>query len=239
MPRQSRTVASLLALSLLLVLVPFGSPARAEQAGARVYQVMLTNLSPNQPLSPPILVTHDDGIQIFAIGEKASDGIQAIAEYGNNKILAEALSASSGVDDVVATDMPLHRVGGLGSSTMSVTVMSRAGADRLSIASMLACTNDGFVGFDSIRLSPTFTPVTLYATSYDAGTEENTQLWTHLPGGCNVIGPMPIPADDMNLHDPMADVISVHGGIITGRGDLGAAFAWSDPTLMITVQRVE
>lgn len=229
----------ILAAALLAIPVAGQHAAQAEQAGARVYEVTFTNLSVSQPLSPPLLVTHDAEAQIFAVGEPATPGLQAIAENGNNRVLAEALQGLSGVDDIVATEMPLHRVGGDGSTTMTVTVMAHGNADRLSLASMLACTNDGFVGVDGVRLPRTFTANTIYASAYDAGTEANSQLWQDLPGGCNLIGPVPTAPDQMNRHPATTEPVHVHPGITPGVGDLSNEFAWTDPTLMISVRRVE
>jgi hypothetical protein len=113
------------------------------------------------------------------------------------------------------------------------------GADRLSVATMLGCTNDGFTGLSSVPLSRSMMPVTYYGSAYDAGTERNNQMWSSLADGCNALGPAPRDADGQNMRDVTDEPISMHPGIMPGVGDLGQEFAWHDAVVKITVQRVE
>jgi hypothetical protein len=113
------------------------------------------------------------------------------------------------------------------------------GADRLSVAMMLGCTNDGFTGLSSVPLSRSMAPVTYFGAAYDAGTEKNNQMWTSLADGCNALGPSPRDPDGMNDRDLTDEPISMHPGIMPGVGDLGQEFAWHDAVVKITVQRVE
>jgi hypothetical protein len=113
------------------------------------------------------------------------------------------------------------------------------GADRLSVAMMLGCTNDGFTGVSSVPLSRSMMPVTYYGAAYDAGTERNNQLWTSLADGCNALGPSPRDPDGRNDRDLTDEPVSMHPGIMPGVGDLGPEFAWHDAVVKITVQRVE
>lgn len=52
-------------------------------AGPMTYRVTLRNLSAYQPISPPVVVTHAQGMHLFRTGHTASPGIEAIAEDGN------------------------------------------------------------------------------------------------------------------------------------------------------------
>ena len=123
-------------------------------------------------------------------------------------------------------------------STVTLRIESH-GADRLSVAMMLGCTNDGFTGLSSVPLSPSMVPVTYYGAAYDAGTERNNQMWTSLADGCNALGPAPRDPDGQNARDLTDEPISMHAGIMPGVGDLGQEFAWTDAVVKITVQRVE
>ncbi|CAN0593867.1 unnamed protein product, partial [Laminaria digitata] len=49
------------------------------------------------------------------------------------------------------------------------------------IASVSVNTNDAFVGIDAVPLSKKYS-ATLYPPAYDAGTEENNELCSHIPG---------------------------------------------------------
>jgi phosphohistidine swiveling domain-containing protein len=237
--RQGRLLTAIaLAATIAVSGLSWTSPARAEQAGVAVYQVTVTNMASGQLLSPPLLVTHSTDFELFAVGERALDGVRIVAEEGNNAPLAAAVGAMTGVDVVVATKDPIHRVGGPGSSSMTMTIESH-GADRLSLAMMLGCTNDGFTGLNSIKLSRSFVAATYYATGYDAGTEMNDQLHTHIPEGCAALGPGGVAPDGMNLRSATDEIISMHPGVTLGQGDLTELYTWPEPVAKITVQRVE
>jgi hypothetical protein len=214
-----------------------GGPARAQDA-ARVYEVTISNLAEGQLLSPRVLATHGHDYTLFEVGERASEGVWTVAEQGNPTTLAEQLRSTPEIDAMVVADGPVHRVNGPGPSTMTLRIESH-GADRLSLAMMVGCTNDGFTGLSAVPLSRSMVPATYYAPAYDAGTETNTQRWADLPDGCNALGPAPLAADGMNARVLTDAPIQMHPGIEPGRGDLTEAFAWSDPVVKITVQRVE
>jgi hypothetical protein len=213
------------------------APTNAQMAN-RVYDVTITNLTTGQLLSPPVLATHGSDYAVFEVGEKASEGIWTVAEQGNPMKLAEQLRASPEIASVAVADGPVHRIGGPGESTMTLRIESH-GADRLSVAMMLGCTNDGFTGLSSVPLSRSMAPVTYYGAAYDAGTERNNQLWSSMPDGCNALGPSPRDADGQNSRDLTDEPITMHAGIVPGVGDLGQPFAWGDAVVKVTVQRVE
>jgi hypothetical protein len=225
------------ALLVAAVAPAFATPA--DQGGVRTYRVSMTNMSAGQLLSPPLLASHSVNTAVFAAGEPATEAVRTVAETGGNAQLAEALRGDPEVFQVVAADMPIHRVGGPGPSTLEATIASQGPADRLSIVMMLGCTNDGITGIDSLRLSRDFAPVTYWVGGFDAGTEENTQRWADMPDGCNALGPVAIAADGANGHPATSNgVVKMHPGI-TATGDLTQAHAWADPVLKIVVQRVE
>lgn len=125
-------------------------------------------------------------------------------------------------------------------SPSSVTLRIEShGAERLSVAMMLGCTNDGFTGLSSVPLSRGMVPVTYYGSAYDAGTERNNQRWSSLADGCNALGPSPRDPDGQNTRDLTDEPIMMHPGITPNTGDLGPEFAWTDAVVKITVQRVE
>jgi hypothetical protein len=214
------------------------TPTGAQMMEHRVYEVTITNLSTGQLLSPPVLAAHGPDFAVFEVGEKASEGIWTVAEQGNPMTLAEQLRATPQVAAVAVADGPVHRIGGPGESTMTMRIESH-GADRLSVAMMLGCTNDGFTGLSSVPLSRSMVPVTYYGAAYDAGTERNNQLWSAMPDGCNALGPAPRDADGQNGRDLTLEPIAMHAGIIPGVGDLDQQFAWSEAVVKITVQRIE
>ena len=237
--RRIEMYAATALLAATVAVSPGPLPARAEQDGPRVYEVTIINMAAGQLLSPPLVATHTQDLRVFAVGDAAREGIRVIAEEGRNTALAAELSDDPDIGAVVAAETPVHRVGGPGSSSMTLMVESRGAADRLSAAMMVGCTNDGFTGLSSVELSRSFVAVDYYAAAYDAGTEANDQLYAHIPDGCAALGPVPVAADGMNLRTANNDPITMHPGIVPNEGDLTAAYAWGEPIVKISVRRVE
>ena len=69
-----------------------------------------------------------------------------IAEDGNNGPASESANASSKVFDVEALTSPL-----LPGESVTIMIQARR-SSKLSLASMLVQTNDGFVGASGVRL---------------------------------------------------------------------------------------
>jgi hypothetical protein len=200
----------------------------------RNYEVTITNLTTGQPLSPGVIVTHREENDVFRLGGTASEGVRLIAEEGNPSTLAASLTGSN-IGQVVVTDGPIHRQGGSGPTALTFRVRAEGEANRLSIVTMLGCTNDGFTGVSGMRLPDD--SETIDAVAYDAGTELNNELSTHIPDGCNPLAPAPLP-NDGGLRAPTSAPIGNHQGI-AGVGDLTPAFDWQDPVARIRVRRVE
>ena len=113
----------------------------------RMYEVTITNLTSNQVISPPILVTHDGSASLFEAGTAASPELAALAEDGDNCGLAATLGATSGVLDIVTA------AGGIAPGTsMTLTIEADYAHRWFSCAGMLVTTNDAFTGVNSIVL---------------------------------------------------------------------------------------
>jgi hypothetical protein len=211
----------------------------AEQASAeseRWYDVTITNLTTGQPLSPPALVTHSANLPLFQAGAPASEGIRLIAEQGDPTYLAGMVAGLTGVARVETAGAPVHRVGGPGPSSLTLRIGARGNANRLSIATMLICTNDGFAALNGVMLPGGFQPATFYAHAYDAGTEANTESSSDIVPPCFGIGP--VPGSGGGGRPATNGVVAMHPGIAGGAA-LTAAHAWSGPVAMVTVQRVK
>src|SRR3989337_2784821 len=94
MLRRAVVVAGL-AVSLLAA----GSPA----AGARAWQVSVTNLTPAgaQPFTGPLLAVHSQQVSVWREGRLARRGVWKIAEDGDTSILEDALMNRRGVGQVM------------------------------------------------------------------------------------------------------------------------------------------
>ncbi len=233
----SAQAANILASGAATVNCPVVSVAEIEMPAPVMqdFEVTLTNLTMGAPgaagqiFSPPIFVTHGHGFSIGASGEAASPQLTALAETGNHGPLAELAMGSDAVGSVVAFPAPPDGVVIPGGS-ITTTVSASADMGYLSLATMLVQTNDGIVLANSLPLfdaDGNARSFTMDLISYDAGTEENNELATHVPG----------PPFEGGERAPTEDVITAHPGI-AGTADVGAAFGWTEPTASVTVTPV-
>ncbi len=227
----------------ILMLAVSSTSLFASHSDAR-FQVTLTNLTSGQPFSPPVAATHKFAERLFVVGTPASAEIEAIAENGDQSGAVALFSSSPHVTEVVDVGMPLTPYGTtFGDFTDTVTFeISAQRGDRLSIAGMLICTNDGIVGADGLRL-PRRGEATYYLNGYDAGTEANTEASSDLVDPCSALGPNPLAGDpNGNENDAVdtypAGTVQLHAGIV-GNGDLNAAHDWNGAAAMITIERID
>ena len=167
-------------------------PATAEAAApVHTYKVTVTNLTQGQPLSPPLIVTNYGSGQIFKEGRVANWGVQQVSENGNNQPLYDSFLQDQHdgyVTDVQRASAPLVPKGSpadaMFDQTVTLTIRAKD-TDRISWISMLGCTNDGFAGINAGRLPRAKgRTVRIPVIGYDAGTEENTEDFMDLTGGC-------------------------------------------------------
>jgi hypothetical protein len=221
-----RFLPALLVLLLGALFAIGPAVADDDDARAKQYRVTVENLTPagSQPLSPPLLVVHANRADVWSVGDIASHGVAAIAEDANNSVLESALTGFPGVRSVSTGAGDAIPPGGSG----SYMVETEGRYNRLTLLTMLVNTNDAFTGLDSLRLDSRRT--TLRTAAYDAGSEKNNQLRSHIPGPC---------CGNPFVRDPEGRVIGMHEGIVANRGDLDpAVYGWTDPVARITIERV-
>lgn len=217
-----------------------------DAAATHTYSVRIENLTTSQPFSPGVIVTHTGHASVWAVGEVASEGIREIAENGNEVPAIEELEAAGtegGIFDVVSTlgdPPPIGRIGGPAAipTSRTFTIQAAANFNRLSVAVMLICTNDGFTGLEGVKLPRGLGETrTFYAAAYDAGTEENNELYSQIVDPCGGIGPVAAAPDGNGRVATPGGVIAPHPGI-QGDGDLSAALhGWEDPVAKLSVTR--
>ncbi len=166
------------------------------------YSISITNLTQNQPMSPPAAILHDSSFSAWGIGTAASSAIEMLAEGGSNGALLALQSANPQFD----AGTPLAP-----SANISFTLTTDDDLDRLTIAAMLVNTNDAFSGLNGMELSQISIGQTVVVDAhvYDAGTENNSELAGTIPG----------PADGGEgfnaLNDDVTQVVTLHGGVVT------------------------
>ncbi|MEN0064123.1 MAG: spondin domain-containing protein [Myxococcota bacterium] len=208
-----------------------------------VYTITFENLTSGQYFTPPNYAVHDRQLDVFRLDQAASPGVQAVAENGDVPALAAELDAAidamglgvSGVGD--AANGPI----GPGQSVTfefvsDITSDFVASERRLSMVSMVICTNDGFAGLRDIDLPRRDGETrTYFMDSFDAGTEINTEA-----RGDIVPAPFCGPGGGSGTTDSAlaeGGVIRRHQGI-QGGADLDPnVYDWQDPAVRVTVTR--
>ncbi len=194
-----------------------------------VYTVIIENLTTGQPFTPPVLVAHSSGLDLWESGTAASPELQEIAENGNADPMVALLKASSDVSAYTVGSGPVRP-----GHSVSLTIEIGAG-DSFSWVAMLICTNDGFAGIDSLTLEASGSKGGTGA--YDAGTEINTEDFADIVPPCQ--GLTPVSSDDAGTGMTNPDlaeggVVVSHPGVQGGR-DLTATHMWEGAVAGVTI----
>lgn len=141
------------------------------------YEISIQNLTKGQIMHHPLFVFHSEGFSLFNVGYEPSLGIGLLAtdgdhsqlrkDFRDNRDYIEKTAEASGV-------LKPRRI-------MNFSTYSKSA--YLSVASMLATTNDGFVGENKLPLNLRVGETrTFYLKAYDAGAEENNESCVYIPG---------------------------------------------------------
>jgi hypothetical protein len=224
MKLRTTALAGLLALAV-------STPAVVADGGVpkAVYEVTITNVTRDQSFTPFLVVAHRPRVQLFEVGQPASEQLEALAEEGNTVPFQEALASIRGVHGITVG-------GGLLAPGQTTTMKVKGHRyDRVSLAAMLIPTNDGFVALSGAGpFGPR--PHSTYAPAYDAGTEMNDEACASIPGPsyeeCGGPGGGGAPAGGEEGY------VRIHEGI-HGVGDfLASTRDWRNPVAKITIRRV-
>ena len=220
-------LAGLIAVAVLGVATTGVSSAQE----TTTYTVTIENLTSGQPFTPPVVVAHSDQMDLFEVGQAASEEVRQIAENGNSDPLVALLSGSDAVMDSTVGDGPIMPGG---SATFSLDAPA---GSLLSAVFMLICTNDGFSGIDSWPL-PASGSATMDLNAYDAGTEMNTEDFADIVPPCQGLIGVMSDDDGTGMSNPAlaeGGVIAAHSGIQGGNDLTVSDHGWTDPVARITV----
>ncbi|MDE0556753.1 MAG: spondin domain-containing protein [Candidatus Poribacteria bacterium] len=217
----------------------------AEMPVSQMFEITLTNLTmgehgmSGQTFSPAIFAAHPAGIKLAEAGQPANPAIIALAEGGDTSGLA-ALAEAAGANVMIAMNADGTRRYTMPGQSTTVTVTADIVNSSLSMGSMLVSTNDAFIAALDVPLfdedgMPVSAELALMA--YDAGSEDNTELASDIPGplGLDAVAD---PAGSNERVPTVDGVIMPHEGI-QGVGDVSEAFAWEEPVAMLTITPVE
>ena len=219
----TRVKTFLIGLGMILGIAS-GGTAFAEE-GSR-YAVTITNLTQGQVLTPPTVITHSEGFTLFIPGIPAYPELEALAEDGMTGPMMGLLSGLPAVHESMTASSPLMPGG-----SVTVEIHARGMFNRLSVAGMLATTNDGFFALRGVKI-PRKGEQTFEAVAYDAGSEGNSESCAYIPGP---------PCGNGGVRDTgtAEGFVHVHSGI-HGIGDLDPAMHdWNNPVAEITVSRLD
>lgn len=247
---------SAMAAAALLAACSGGSDAGADSGApltpppsppsTAMFEVTLVNLTAGQPLSPMVAVAHNDGYAMWKVGEAASVALEQLAESGESAPLAAQANDSKSVyATAVASGGPL--VPGPGNkATVTLTVPVGGLPNlRLSIASMLGNTNDGFAGLGAQSLATLAVGASMstHLLGYDAGTERNTESADTVPG------PATAQAGGRRegfnaTRDDIVNTVHLHAGVVSKDDGLPTsaltqAQRWDNPVAVLTVKRTQ
>lgn len=225
-------IKKLLVLAVTAALAVSLFAVSASAGNDKTYKVTVTNLTTGQIMTPYVVATHQGSLNLFQVGSAASHGLQEVAENGNVPALVAELEGNSAVGDV-AVAAPDAGPPVFPGQSVSTYITAPKGAQKLSVAGMLICSNDGFGGVNRVNLPGNGT-ATFYGRGYDAGTEINTEEYADLVPPCDGSG-------ESGMTNPaLAEngVVHVHAGIF-GVGDLDPATRnWDNPVIKVEVERI-
>ena len=205
----------------------------AALAKMNAYKVTVKNLTFAQPMAPMALVYHNKETSIFKVGQSASEGLERLAEGGDNTLLLSELSnnlyvkATKGGNGLI-----------LPSKSDTVT-LEGSPAECISVTAMLVNTNDAFTGVDCVDVSSLKNGeiLSIELPTYDAGTEGNTEAGEDIPGPAGG-------GEGFNASRDDRDFVAMHGGVVSKDDELSTsvltyAHKWDNPTAMLMIERVK
>ena len=218
-----------LALGLVLAAgLAGGTLAAAEPAAAseRTYRVTITNLTRGQVITPPAVVAHRGGFKLFQVNGEASEGLAVLAETGNPGPLADEVVLAPGVAAVETGAGPIPP-----GHSAEVVITADRRARLLSVAAMLATTNDAFAAVRGLRLPRRGGQAGTRAVAYDAGSEANNEDCDFIPGPpCNAANARETAGAEGFIH--------IHNGVHGGADLVPADLDWRNPVMQIDVVEI-
>jgi len=205
-----------------------------------IYDVKVYNLTNNQPLTPLGVVIHGSAYMPWQLGGAVSTGLEMLAESGSpSDFLSEADAHAATVMSASSSNGPF---GPGNSETVSITVDHSASL-QLTVATMLANTNDAFTGVRNWNIGELAVgdSTSTMMRVYDAGTEANSETADTMPGPASMGGA----AEGFNANrDDILDRLTVHSGVVTNddgltTSALDESYRWLSQAAKVVVTRTQ
>lgn len=198
-----------------------------DNMGMKEYSISITNLTNEQPLSPPAALLHKSDFSAWSVGTASSVELEQLTEGGDNSGL---LALQLGVPNYSASAPLLP-----GETTSFSLKTANRTLTHLTLAGMLVNTNDGFSGINAMELDQLVRghKNIVYTYALDAGTESNSELAGTIPG----------PADGgegFNVaRDDVTSLVTYHGGVVSQDDDHASSVLTEAHRFNGPVMRVE
>ncbi len=235
MRREARFVTTSTWLAMALLLAVLGGCGNQDEVYPpnTVYRVTMVNLTYNQYFAPVGVIVHTGGYQAWTLGAEAEEQIERLAEGGQLAQAADSepgkwLLTEAGKDPAVVLTKVMvdtssgQAIGLLGGRQAQVSLSVPPGQDyRLTVATGMMFTNDGFTGVTDVSIGQLGIgeSLILYTNAYDAGTEANTETELTVYGFALFNEKEAIGYDP--ARDDAHDYITLHAGVITHDEPLG------------------
>lgn len=209
-------------LSLATALAASSGPVLAES-----YEVTIVNATRGQVIPPPFVATHSDRVGLFWLGQTAPDYLVPLAEDGDSSLVLDAAAAFPNVYSAIGAEGPI-----MPGHSLTLNIESSPEFPLITVAAMLATSNDAFLAVNGATLPSGNAPATLTADVYDAGSEANTEACTSIPGP-------PCGNGGVRDTDGAEGFVHVHSGI-HGTGDLvPEKHDWRNPGAYVMVRKLD
>lgn len=201
------------------------------------FEIDVTNATNGQPLTPVAVVAHTSDFHPWTLGSAASTGLEMLAEGGDvSQFLADA-DADMNVKETASSE---NGPFGPGVTETVMIKVKKPGKDlQISVAAMLANTNDAFTGIANVAVGDLKKgdSMSMLARVYDAGTEGNSESASSMPGPA-------AGGEGFNATRDDTDFVSIHAGVVTADDGLTAsalteAHRWLGPAAKITITRTK
>jgi hypothetical protein len=221
-----------LAIALITVCGILVSGVAYAKDKTTLYRVTITNITREQIMSPPIVISHNKDFQLFNLGSEAPPGLAELAEGGMTGPLSAYLDPMDSVYDY--NDQSEEGGPILPGTSVTIQITTKKGFQEISAAGMLVGTNDAFFAVRGVKVRSKG-DMAVDARAYDAGTEVNNELCDYIPGP---------PCANGNNERAVADAegfVYIHSGVhgINDTGGLNPAYDWHNPVATIMVEKVK
>jgi len=200
-------------------------------------KLRVNNLSYQQPFSDAFLMVHaKDAERLYEQGKPASHELATLAEDGDPSALAHYFHGKYGVLSATQVKGPIAPGG-----YADVEVWVNDAYDRVTLATMAINTNDCFAAVNGKALKP---GDVLNLPGLDAGSEENNELCSSIPGPACASGSGNVRSRNgegyVHVHRGFHGVnegkhLSAHDNGANGKPLSAAGYDWRNPLMRVTV----